>query len=292
MSTRKRRAIVLGLLITSMFVGPISSDTGKNKITMAILPCFDIVMTFKKFHPLITYLEDQTGHEIKMMVQTDFSEFELAMRNKDIDFVLQDPHTYVRLAGLYDEDSLLRTLTSDGDVSRRGAIIARRDSGIREIGDLRGKTVMFGPKQSIAKWIAARVLLEENGMDIDEDLRSYTNGECCDDIAFNVYLEAVDAGVVCEHFMGGNHADSQKQLGMDIDRLVIIGRTDLVPTKVFAARKSVGSDITMKIVDALLRLDGADPEHAAILTSAELGGFQRVKDEDYDEIRELIGMKQ
>lgn len=291
MLTRLTKGIILGALIISTLVGPIASYAAKKKITIAILPCFDIVMAFQKFHPLITYLEEQTGLEIKMMVQTNFSEFELAIRNGDIDFVIQDPHTYVRLANLYNKEALLRTLTAEGTTSRRGVIITRKDSGINELGDLRGKTVMFGPKQSIAKWIAARTLLEQNGINVDEDLRAYRNGECCDDIAFNVYLKAVDAGAVCEHFIGGDHAESQKKLGIDMDQMAVIGKTPLVPTKVFAARKTVSSDIVTQLVDALLGIDMADPALAKILQSAELGGFERVNDEDYNNIRELIGMK-
>lgn len=292
MSTSIHKWIMLSVLIMSLLMSSPGSGAAKEEITIAILPCFDIVMAFQKFHPLITYLEEQTGLEIKMMVQTNFSEFELAIRNEDIDFVLQDPHTYVRLAGLYNKDSLLRTLTAEGATSRRGVIIARKDSGIKEIGDLREKTIMFGPKQSIAKWVAARILLEENAINIDENLRAYKNGECCDDIAFNVYLRAVDAGAVCKHFISGDHAESQKKLGIDMNEMVVIGETSLVPTKVFAARKAVSGDIVTKLLDAMLGIDMEDPAQADILLHAELGGFERIKDEDYDEIRELIGMKQ
>ena len=290
MLRKLNKGIILGSLIISMLIGSPDSSAAKDHITIAILPCYDIVMTFKKFHPLITYIEQQTGFDIKLAVQTDISEFELAIKNGDIDFALQDPHTYVRLASLYKTDDLIRTLTPEGATSRRGVIIARRDSGIKEVGDLRGKTVMFGPKQSIAKWMAARILLEENGINIDEDLRAYRNGECCEDIAFNVYLEAVDAGVVCGHFIE-EHSGRQNELGIDFNQIVVIGKTKLVPTRVFSARKTISGDIVTKLVNALLGVDKANPAQSDILISAELGGFQRVNDEDYNDIRELIGIK-
>jgi phosphonate transport system substrate-binding protein len=191
---------------------------------------------------------------------------------------------------LYNKDYLLRTLTPKGATIRRGVIIVRRDSGINTVADLRGKTVMFGPKQSIAKWIAAKLLLEENGINIDEDLRAYSNGKCCEDIAFYVYLEAVDAGVVCSHFIE-EYSDSKEALGIDINEIAVIGKTDFVPTRVFAARKTISDDIVTKFIHALISIDKADPVQFDILASAELGGFESVHDEDYDEIRELIGVK-
>jgi phosphonate transport system substrate-binding protein len=290
MLTRLNKVIILSLLIMSLLIGSPDSDEAKERITIAILPCFDIVMSYKKFHPVIAYLEEKTGFDIKMAIQTDISEFELAIRNGDIDFALQDPHTYVNLASYYNKDYLLRTLTPEGLTTRRGVIIVRRDSGIHEVADLRGKTVMFGPKQSIAKWIAAKILLEENGINIDENLRAYSNGRCCEDIAFYVYLEAVDAGVVCSHFIE-EYSDSKEGLGIDINEIVVIGRTDFVPTRVFAARKTLSNDIVEKFINALLSIDKADPVQSDILVSAELGGFEGVHDEDYDEIRELMGIK-
>lgn len=290
MLRRLNKGILLGSLIMSLLVGVSDSDAAKKHITIAILPCYDIVMTFKKFHPLITYLEQQTGFDIKIVVQTDFSEFELAIRNGDIDFALQDPHTYVRLARLYNKDALISVLTSEGATSQYGVIIARKDSGINEVGDLKAKTVMFGPKLSVTKWIAAKTMFEENGINLDEDLRAYSNGRCCEDIAFYVYLKTVDAGVVCNHFVK-EHTENQKGLGIDINQIIVIGKTNLVPTRVFAARKTISSDIVTKLINALLSIDKENPAHKKMLIPTELGGFQRANDEDYDDIRDLIGMK-
>jgi phosphonate transport system substrate-binding protein len=290
MSRTLHKAIMLGALIVILLVGVTDSGEAQEHITIAILPCYDIVMTFKKFHPLITYLEQQTGFDIKMVIQADLSEFELAIRNGDIDFALQDPHTYVGLAELYNKDALISSLVPGGASSHRGVVIVRKDSGIKEVGDLRAKTVMFGPKQSVTKWEVAKILFEENGIDIDEDLRSYRNGGCCDDIAFEVYLGAVDAGVVCDHFLE-EQSESKKELGVDMNQIIVIGETHLVPTRVFAARKAISEEIVAKFVDALLGIDKSNPAHKDILISAELGGFQRANDEDYDVVRDIMGMK-
>ena len=282
--------IIVGSLLTILSVSASDSDVAKKQITVAILPCYDIVMTFTKFHPLITYLEQQTGFQIQLVVQTDFTEFELSLRNGDIDFALQDPHTYVKLAWLYNKDALISSLVHGGDTSQHGVIIVRRDSGLNELSDLRGKTVMFGPKLSVTKWLAARTLFEENDINIDEDLRAYRNGGCCEDIAFNVYLKTVDAGVVCDHFVR-EHPESQKELGIDINQIIVIGETKSVPSRVFAARKTISDDIVSEITHALLSIDIENPVHAKTLAQAELSGFRRTNDEYYDGIRDLIGMK-
>ena len=262
----------------------------RKRITIGILPCTDAVMTFKMFYPLITYIEQETGFDIKMAIPRNFTEFERDIKNGDIDFVLQDPHTYVRLAGLYDKKAIIRALNPDGTATQSAVVIARKDSGMNKLEDIRGKNVMFGPRLSAHKWLAAKLLFEENGINIDKDLKAYSNGGCCEGIAFNVYLKVVDAGVVCDHFLE-EHSGKQRELGVDAKEVIVVCRTKSVPTRVFAARREINNDIIARINEALLRLDNNKPAHKKILYRAELGGFQKSKDEDYNGIRMLIGAK-
>jgi phosphonate transport system substrate-binding protein len=290
MIKRVSRGAIIGALFMCLLVVASYADGVKKHITIAILPCTNAVMTFKKFHPLVTYLKQETGFDIRLVVPRDFAEFERTIKNGNIDFAFQDPHTYVKLASLYGKGALVRALTREGATSQSGVVIARKDSLINKVEDLKGKTVMFGPKLSAAKWVAARLLFEESGINIDKDLRAYSNGGCCEDIAFSVYLKAVDAGVVCDHFLEG-HLEKQQELGIDAKQIIAICRTKLVPTRLFAARQEISNGIVTKVSQALLRLDIKKPAHARILYRAELGGFQESEDEDYDGIRMLIGTK-
>ena len=278
------------LIIICILISPIYGDEIKKSINIAILPCTDIVMTFKKFYPLATYLEQKTGLSIKLVVPDDMTKFETFIRNGEIDFALQDPHTFLKLANLFDSSSHIRALNIEGGTTQSGVVIVRKDCGIKQLTDLKGKTVMFGPKFSASKWLAARLLFEKSGINIEKDLQAYFNGGCCEDIAFNVYLKAVDAGVVCKHFPG-EHIEKQKDLGIDASQIVIIGKTIEVPMKVFSARKDVNEDIINKINQLLLALDRNNPDHVKILYPAELGGFQILSDSDFESIKIIMGTK-
>ena len=278
-------AFLVLLLAAACFAG-----APKKHVSIAVFPCTDAVMSFKKFHLLISYLQKETGLDVSLSVPGNYAEFERAVRNGDIDFALQDPHIYVRLAGLYDKGALVRALTREGAATQSGVVIARKDSGIGKLADLKGKTVMFGPRLSAARWLAAKSLFEENGLDIDRDFKAYTNGRCCEDIAFSVYLGAVDAGVVCDHFLG-EHSKKQKALGLEAKQIAVVCKTRPVPTRIFAARQKLGDDIVARVNRALLGLDKNRPAHAEILFRAELGGFKKSKDDDYESMRRLLGQK-
>ena len=281
-----KRTMPCTLFICLLIFAGYAHGAGKD-ITIAILPCKDVVMTFKKFHPLVTYLKQETGLDIRLVVPKDSVEFERDLKNGDIDFALQDPYTYVRLADLYNKTDLLGALTREGTRVQSGVVIVRKDSGTNKLEDLRGKTVMFGPKLSATTWVVAKLLFEQRGIDIDKDLKAYSNGTCCEDIAFNVYLKTIDAGVVCDHFFE-EHSEKQQELGIDAKEIVIIDRTRLIPINVFAASRAVSKDIINTINQALLRLDKEKSAHTKLLYPAELGGFEKSRDKDYDDMRMLI----
>lgn len=282
----------LGIILIMLFTivnQSISKDISKS-ITLAVLPCTDIVSTFTKFHPLVTHLTQKTGLAIRLIILEDLTKFETSMNNGEIDFALQDPHTFLKLSNLFDQDSLIRALNLEGGTTQSGVVIVRKDRGIHQLADLKGKTVMFGPKFSSVKWLAAKFLFEENGINIEKYLKAYSNGGCCEDIAFSVYLKAVDAGVVCSHF-ADEHEDKQKSLGIDSSQIIVIGKTKTVPMKIFGARKGVNKDIIHKIKQALLNLDRKNPHDDEILSPAELGGFHEYFDGDFAIIRNMMNAK-
>jgi phosphonate transport system substrate-binding protein len=282
------RVIALCLLAcVTGATGPAWANGGK--IAIAVLPCTDAVMTVKKFSPLAAYLQEETGLKMALVVPRSHAELERAVRREEIDFAIQDPHTYIALAGLFDPDSLLSALTRKGTDTRRAVVIARKDSGIRTLEDLRGRRVMFGDELSAPKWMAAKALFRQHGVGIYRDLERYSHGGCCEDIAFSVLLKAVDAGVVCDHFLA-DHPEKQKDLGVDAGALFVVARADPVPSRVFAARRGLAGGLADGVARALLRLDRKSPAHAKILDRAEIGGFRKATDTDYAGIRAMTAL--
>ena len=251
----------------------------QGRLRLVVLPCTNIEATFRKFHPLLARLESTTGLSFRLVAPADLTEFESATVNGQVDFALQDPHTFQRLARLFDDASLLQTRGLDGSMRQAAVVLVRRDSDVTRLDQLRGRVVMFGPRTSSPKWVAARGLFESEGLEVERDVKA-VNGGCCEDIAFEVALKAVDAGVVCDHFLG-LHDSRQKDIGVDPRSLRIVGRTAPVPTRIFAARKGVPRDVVAAVIGALAGLRASAADDSEVLTSAELRGFVRTTRAEY-----------
>ena len=277
-------ARVLPLLLASLLLGARPDSSARSTgapvgLRLAVLPCSNIETTFKKFHPLLSYLKAETGIPVTILVPGDLAEFESVTKNGNFDFALQDPHTFDQLSRYFVKSSLLQTRALDDTTEQSGVVIVRRESGLGSLADLRGKTVMFGPRTSTPKWVAARLLFEAQGLSVDRDLRA-VNGGCCEDIAFAVFVRSADAGVICDHFLT-KHTARQKELGVTPESLQVVGRTPAFPTRMFAARLGVPADTIRAVAEALLRLDPKVARHSAILSSAEVRGFFRTTEAAY-----------
>jgi len=279
--------ILAGLLGSAVLAAaplwPAAASRPAPRLKLAVLPCTNIETTFRKFQPLLAHLESAAGLVVTLVVPGDFAEFETTLANDQVDFALQDPHTYRQVSRLLDDTSLLQTRALDGTTRQSGVVVVRRDSGITDLVQLRGRSVMFGPRISSPKWIAAKLLFESKGIAVDRDVKGVAGG-CCEDIAFAVSVRSVDGGVICDHFLG-QHPARQKDLGVDPDSLLVIGRTPPVPTRIFAARRGVPPAVIAAMTRALLQLDPDNPQHAGILASAEIRGFLRTTGAEY--LREL-----
>lgn len=277
-----RRTLLCSLLAATACLVP-TQTTGaaapEVRLSLAVLPCTNIESTFRKFYPLIQHLKQSAGVTLKLVVPGNLVEFEALLKSGQVDVALQDPHTYESLARYFDNTTLLATVALDGTTNQSGVVVVRRDGGVTRLSQLRGRTVLFGPRISTPKWVAARMLFESEGIDVDRDLK-VVNGGCCEDIAFAVTIRSVDAGVICEHFMGQREA-RQGDLGADAAALRVIGRTRPFPTRVMAARRGAARDAVTRLTDALLRLDASVPAEARILSSAEILAFKRTTEAEY-----------
>ena len=97
--------------------------------------------------------------------------------------------------------------------------------------------------------------------------------------------------MVCSHFLE-EHTKKQQELGVEARQISVISKTKSIPTRVFTARQGINDDIVTKVNQALLKLDARKSAHSKILYHAEISGFERSKDEDYDNIRTLMGATQ
>ncbi|MFZ2196127.1 MAG: phosphate/phosphite/phosphonate ABC transporter substrate-binding protein [Thermodesulfovibrionales bacterium] len=272
---RQITAIILAVVMTSLLVPSIVSA----EIKFAILPRLSVIEMKNMFKPLEEYLTKEVGEKVSLIFTKDFTSFKEMIKSGQADLGFANPIIYVQLKKELDIEPLALSAEFKAGTKFRGIIIARKDSGISKLQDLKGKKLIFVDKDSAAGYIFQMLLLSKAGMDIQKDFTMLPFAKKHENVTYAVSIGTADAGGIRED-------DFEKmKTKVDITKLAIVGYTDYFPNWPVFATPIANKDATKKIKAALLKLKPGDPLSGKIVGSAKLDGFVAVKDKDYDELR-------
>jgi phosphonate transport system substrate-binding protein len=249
------------------------------EVRLGILPRLSAVDLYDMFNPLALYLSKETGEKVSLVIPRDFDAFKAAVKAGQIDVGFANPLIYVQL----NKEMLLEPLALASEPKAgprfRGIIIARKDSAIRCIGDLKGKRLMFVDKSSAGGYIFQMMALSNAGLDVKKDFILMPFAKKHDVVVQAVFNGAADAGGIRED-------DLVKQKGfLDISQLRIVAYTDYYPNWPMFAAPTLRKEFSAKLRTALLKLSPGSARAGQILGPAQLTGFVPVSDSDYDGLR-------
>jgi phosphonate transport system substrate-binding protein len=204
----------------------------------------------------------------------------------ELDLALSNPIIYIQLRKTQALAPLALMAEAKGGTRFRGIIIARSDSRIDKIQDLKGKKLLFVDKNAAGGYIFQMSLLSKAGLDVKKDFITLPFAKKHDKVAMAVFKRSADAGGIRE--------DDFSKMGDDVDlkQLKVIAFTDYYPNHTVVASPGLDGTKVEKIKAALFRLTLTDQQSEKILNAAKIVGFGKVIDRDFDKLREaakLVG---
>ncbi len=271
------RLIVAGAAAIMAVSG--TTTRARAEVRFGILPRLSAVELYDMFNPLALYLSRETGEKVSLVIPRNFDAFKAAVRAGQIDAGFANPLIYIQLK----KDLLLEPLALASEPKAgsrfRGVIIARKDSAIRSIGDLKGKRLIFVEKSSAAGYIFQMMTLSATGLNVKQDFIMLPFAKKHDVVVQAVFNGAADAG-------GLREDDLEKQKGsLDLSQLRIVAYTDYYPNWPLFAAPTLRREFSAKLRTALLKLKPGSTRARRILRPAQLMGFVSVSDSDYDGLR-------
>jgi phosphate/phosphite/phosphonate ABC transporter binding protein len=249
---------------------------GRNSKKVAILPLYSAITLYDRFDPLMRYLSMKTGYEFKLVIPKDFETFFDTIAKGKVEYSYSNPYIYTRLADRGYLAAFTNTIKPPtGDIFR-GIIITHKDSKIKTLADLRGQDVMIVSPLSAAGFLAQKLYLLENGIDVYKDM-NIIDGKRQEEVILNVYRKNVDAGFVRES------APIVLKEEIDLRKIRILAKTPYIPNWPFASTKKADPQITKRVQKYLLELKDGN-----ILSAAKITGFKAATDEDFDSLRKWI----
>lgn len=235
----------------------------------------------------------ETGLRVKIFIAASYNTLIEAMRADQIDFGWFPPFAYVKAEQFADAELLLKTVRNGMDYYY-SAIIVRKDSGIKDIYDLRGKTIAWTQPGSAGGYIFPKADLIRKGILKSDDDQSFFGRELNagghDAVVISVFNGKVDAGATFandnENISGAWHRYLPKP--EDQEEVHAIFYTDEIPNDVFAVKRSFKESnplVTEKVTQVIMNLHNSE-QGRKILVSIDREKMVPATSEEYEIVRD------
>jgi phosphonate transport system substrate-binding protein len=252
-----------------------------DPLVMGIFPRHDAAITTKLFRPLSHYLERELQIPVVMELSSDFDSFQMNLQQRRYDLVHLNPFDYVSAHNDLAYDALVQN-EEFNEKTIRGAIFVRRDSGIQQLSDLKGKKILFGGgANAMMSYIIPTYLMQQAGLKKEDYETFYAiNPPNALLATFLQYADAAGAGEVVRRLP----IVTSK---IDVGQFDMIAVSQPLPNLPWAVKREMPEALKERLQTLLFNLKQSE-EGREILKQAGLTAFHPVTDKDYDSHRAII----
>ena len=268
--TTLRRALAAAALLAT------ATAVHAQTLRVTTIPEEAATEQIRKFTPLASYLEKQLGMKVEFTPVSDYPAAVEALVNKKVDLVWFGGFTHVQ-ANLRSGGKIIPLAQREEDTKFQSVFIAKTDSGIKSLADMKGKQVSFGSQSSTSGHLMPRSFLLQANINPEKDFARIAYSGAHDATIASVVSGKVDAAAlditVWRKFVGENKVDTKA--------------VDVFYTTpgYFNYNWSVHADMPKALQDtvkaALLALDPAKPDQAEILRLNRASRYIATQPENY-----------
>lgn len=278
--------LILALLLVSSCSPPPADK--KETYRIGYMICNSEKETMDRFQPLTKYLSEKLGVNFEM-IPIHTNEYMKEVGN--LDFTHTNSLLYIMMHRFNGVEILAAEKRGSWGSGSQGVILTLKQSGIQNIEELRGKTMIFGPMLAPTGFMSQVDLLEKAGIDPEDDLAFYTippGSFKHEKVIYGVMFEKYDAGAI-PIFDFETMAEEGR---IDPEDFNIIAKGPVIPYCNFGVTQRVDEQFAAKFKKALLDLTMADTvefngEQVSVLARTLTDGYEDIQDSDFDIVREL-----
>lgn len=268
--TTLRRALAAAALLAT------ATAVHAQTLRVTTIPEEAATEQIRKFTPLASYLEKQLGMKVEFTPVSDYPAAVEALVNKKVDLVWFGGFTHVQ-ANLRSGGKIIPLAQREEDTKFQSVFIAKTDSGIKSLADMKGKQVSFGSQSSTSGHLMPRSFLLQANINPEKDFARIAYSGAHDATIASVVSGKVDAAAlditVWRKFVGENKVDTKA-----VD---VFYTTPGYFNYNWSVHADMPAALREKVKAALIGLNPAVPEQAEILKLNRATRYIETKPENY-----------
>jgi phosphonate transport system substrate-binding protein len=272
-STTRRHLITWGLALAAALPALAQAQA---VLRVTTIPEEAATEQVRKFTPLANYLSQQLGMKVEFNPVNDYPAAVEALVNKRVDLVWFGGFTHVQ-ANRRSGGKIVPLAQREEDTRFQSVFIAKTDSGIKTLADLKGKQVSFGSASSTSGHLMPRSFLLDAGIEPERDFRRVAFSGAHDATIASVVSGRVDAAAL-DMTVWRKFVDEKK---VDTQAVNVFYTTPTFFNYNWSVHADMPADLQQRIKNALLGLDPAKPDHAEILRLNRATRYLPTQPENY-----------
>ena len=247
-------------------------------LTVGLIPSEDSRAMIANSQAMMDMLARSLGMPVKPFVAADCNGVIEALRSRRLDVAYLGPFSYVLGATVADIEAFAVAETKKaGRTAYHSLIVAHKDSGIRTLADLKGRTFAFVDPTSTSGHLFPKAGLLKLGFDPDKDFGRVIFSGSHDANAVAVQNRRIDAVAIADRILDSAIAKGQAKR----EDLVVVWKSAPIPESPTVWRKDLDPQLKKRIQAAFL-----DVKDIPWSDQGLLNGFHPTNDAAYDVIRE------
>jgi len=288
--TKKIFSILLSLVIIITIISCNQKEEPKDSLNFGIIPFESAEDLIKNVTPLLNVISEGIGMEVKPYMAADYTGVIEAFRGKKLDVAFLSPASYVMAHKEANVKVILKSQRS-GNPYYYGMIIARKDSGINSLNDLKGKKFSFGDPISTSGHVFPKMLLLEKGIKPETDFENVVFSGAHDATVLAVFHKKVDAGATFSDDAEGVNGSWKKYLKPEeAEQLKIIGVSEPIPSDNICVSAELDPKIAEKIAKIIITFGNTEEGKKMMKKLYKFDGYMLANDGDYDSVRKAFAL--
>lgn len=191
-------------------------------------------------------------------------------------------------------DPILTTVQTDGATGYYSIMVAKKDSGITKLEDLKGKKLGFADPDSTSGYLIPVTSLPKSlgGTAVKDYFAETGFGGGHENLVLEVLKGTFDAGTTFgsgvgefkEGYTSGNLKKMVDKGILDMDDLVEVWKSPLIPNGPLVVRTSLDADVRNKFKDYLMKLPETDPACFSAIQGGDFKGYTEVTPQFYQPV--------
>ena len=268
------------LFFLIMVAGVAFAQQAPKELRVSAIPDENPQELLRIYTPFADYLTKEIGIPVKFTPVVDYAATVEGLAGNKLDMVWYGGLTSVQAARM--AKGAKRIIMRKEDTEFKSQFITRKDTGVKDLKDLKGKTFSFGSVSSTSGHLMPRYYLMKAGINPEKDFSKFSFSGAHD--ATTAWVEAgrVDAGAL--NFLVWDKLVANKKV--DTDKVVIFYTTPPYVDYVWTVRAGLDSATVEKISKAFLKLDYNNPEDKKLLDLHRTKGYIPAKDEQWKSLED------